>query len=220
MPDFLTGRVIVVTGAGGRLAGHILHALALEGAKSVAIERPGKPAVAGAGTTYFADVSDERAVEQVFAEIHSAHGRIDGLVHTAGGWDGRPLAETSLAQWDAQLVANLTTAFLCFREAIRHMGDGGGRLVAIASAQGADSGVAEQAAYSAAKAGVVRLVEAVAAEYKPRGLYAFALAPSTILYDGAPGPGVPADDLSHLCIDLFRPEARSMSGSVVRAYGM
>ncbi len=219
MHDFLTERIIVVTGAGGRLASHILHALATGGATTVAIERPGKPAVAGAVATYFADVSDERATEQVFAEIGAAHGRIDGLIHTAGGWDGRPFAETSLAQWDAQLVANLTTAFLCFREAIRHMGEGGGRLGAIASAQGADRGVAEQAAYSAAKAGVVRLVEAVAAEYSERGIHAFALAPSTIRYDEAPGPGVSADDLARLCIDLFRPEARSMSGSVVRAYG-
>jgi 3-oxoacyl-[acyl-carrier protein] reductase len=219
MKNFLTDRVIVVTGAGGRLAGRIFHALALEGATTVAIERPGKPAVAGALATYFADVSDEQAVEQVFAEIQVAHGRIDGLVHTAGGWDGRPFAETTLAQWDAQFRSNLTSAFLCFREAVRNMGDVGGCLVAIASAQGADRAVAEQAAYSAAKAGVVRLVESVAAEYKPRGLSAFALAPSTIRYDDAPGPGVRADDLAQLCVDLFRPEARSMTGSVVRAYG-
>ncbi|MEZ4702645.1 MAG: SDR family oxidoreductase [Rhodothermales bacterium] len=222
MDTFLSQRVVVVTGAGGRLAGYMLHALSDAGATLAAVERPGRAGALPAGAAggfHQADVSREAGVVDVFAEIVAAYGRIDALIHTVGSWDGRPLTETSLAQWNGQIEANLTTAFLCMREAVRHMRGAGGRIVGIASAQGADRGVAEQAAYSASKAGVVRLIEAIAAEHRPDGIHAFALAPSMILYDGAGGAGVRAEQLAGLCLDLLRPEAAAMSGSVLRAYG-
>ncbi len=217
---------IVITGAGGRLAGVLIDAVLEAGGTVAAVGRP-QSAYAlppgAAGVVYGADLADEASVETVFRRIAEAHGPIGALIHTVGGWDGRPLLETALADWERLLTVNLTTAFLCVREAIRHMGEDGGRIVAIASAQGVERGVAQQAAYSAAKAGVVRLIESVAEEFRPRGIQAFALAPSTILYgngtDAPPAEGVPAEKLARLCLNLLQvPEARGMSGSVVRAY--
>src|SRR5690606_29863362 len=114
----------------------------------------------------------------------------------------------------------LTSTFLCFRAAVRLMqaDRSGGRLVAIASRQGADGGVAEQAAYSASKAGVVRLVEAVAAEYAGTGITAAAVAPSTILFGGA-GAGVPAEQVAALCAYLCSDDGAAHAGTVVRAFG-
>jgi NAD(P)-dependent dehydrogenase (short-subunit alcohol dehydrogenase family) len=99
--------------------------------------------------------------------------------------------------------------------------DGGpGRLIAITSAQGADRGAARQAAYSAAKSGIVRLVEAVSAEFKSQGVGAYALAPSTILFgDEDDTKGVLAEHIAELCLSLCTPAALSMTGSVVRADG-
>jgi 3-oxoacyl-[acyl-carrier protein] reductase len=222
MPAPLHTRVVVVSGAGGRLAGTLLRALVAEGATLAAIARPGSSHAlpeGAQGAVFHADTSAEADVRRVFAEVRERLGPIYALVHTVGSWDGRPFLDTTLAQWEAQLSANLTSAFLCFREAIRVMEEDGGRLVAIASGQGADRGVAQQAAYSAAKAGVVRLVESVAEEFEGQGICAYALAPSSILYEGAKGPGVAAEDLAKLGVDLLKPAARAMTGTVLRAYG-
>lgn len=100
------------------------------------------------------------------------------------------------------------------------MNDGGGRLVAVASGQGADGGVAEQGPYSAAKAGVVRLVEAVAAEQDGR-ITAVAVAPSMILFGGEePGTrGVSVEAIADLCVYLAGEGGGIHNGEVLRAYG-
>ncbi len=169
--------------------------------------------------TLAANLLDEQSVEGCFASIAQEHGPVRALIHCAGTWAPTPLESTSLSDWESVLRTNLTTAFLCFSAAAKHMADGGS-LIAFASAQGADAGVARQSAYGAAKAGIVRLVESAALELAPRGITAYAIAPSTILYEGDSGPGVPAEDLASLCSYLLTPEGRSLSGKVIRAYGV
>lgn len=220
----LRDQVAVVTGAAGRLGQRLVHALADHGARVVAVTRTPEEA-AGLDRTVLAsvqtaDLSQEAAVEALFSTIADRVGSPRFLFHTAGGWAGGPFLQTSLAEWHAQVEANLTSTFLCFREAARHMQADGGRLVAFASAQGADRGRAEQAAYSAAKGGVVRLVEAVAEELAGTGVTAHAIAPSTILYDDASdAAGVPADHIVDVCLHLTAPAAGSLNGAVIRAYG-
>lgn len=222
----LAGKVIAVTGAGGRLGAQVVHRFAQQGATIAAIvqnedEVHSIPFPEGAeGWAFPADVTDEAMVEACFGQIGNQFGHVDVLVHTVGGWDGRPFLETSEADWSRILRLNLTSAFLCFREAARLMEGGGGQLIAIASAQGADRGRAEQAAYSAAKAGVVRLVESVAAEFSDRGITAHAIAPSTILFEGtADQPGVPVHHLVDLCMYLCTDAGAAHNGTVLRAYG-
>lgn len=124
--------------------------------------------------------------------------------------------ETRLASWEKMVSVNLTSAFLCFREAVRNMDDGG-TLIAITSRQGADRAVAGQAAYSASKAGIIRLVEAVADEHGSRGINAHAIGPSTILFDEQ-GDGVRASELVTLAVYLTDHGA-SLNGATLRAYG-
>lgn len=217
----LQQKVIVVTGAAGRLGRLIVQRFAEDGAAIAAVVRSEGDARnlpfpdEGEGWAYPVDLTVEELVRVCFKQIRDQFGRIDALVHAAGMWEGRPFRDTTLEHWETVVSVNLTTTFLCFREAVRVMG-GSGRLVAFASAQGADRGAAEQAAYSAAKAGVIRLVEAVDAEHD--GLTAHAIAPSTIRYDEA-GDGVAAADLVEIARTIITGPGDALGGATIRAYG-
>ena len=223
MKTNLTGKTIVLTGAFGRLGRILTRRLIADGATVAGLDaRTADPVVNSDRLHLFkADLTDEASVNEAFDAVRDAVGPADGLIHTVGMWSGQPFAETSLDDWETMLQVNLTSAFLCFRAAVRQMeasGSNAGRLVGIASKQGADRGVAEQAAYSASKAGVVRLVEAVAAEYAEAGITAAAVAPSTILFDGS-GDGVSAEQVAAVCAYLCTDEGAAHNGSVVRTFG-
>lgn len=208
----------MLTGAFGRLGRILTRTLLDAGATVAGIDaRTADPVVPSDRLHLFkADLGSEEEVADAFAQVASQVGAPDALVHTVGMWDGKPFAETAVDDWETMLRVNLTSTFLCFREAVRHM-RGGGRLVGIASKQGADRGVAEQAAYSASKAGVVRLVEAIADEYDGR-ITAAAVAPSAILF-GGDGDGVPAEEIAELCAMLCSEAGAAHNGTVLRAYG-
>lgn len=214
----LTDRIIVVTGAAGRLGRVVVRQLEDAGARVAALDRDQPDTGALAQGT---DVADAHSVEQAFDAIEAELGAPDGVVHTVGMWKGEPFAETSVESWETVLRVNLTSTFLVFREAVRRMKGSDGRLVGITSGQGADGGVAKQAAYSASKAGVLRVVESVAAEYKGTGLTAVALAPSTILFgdEDADAKGVPVETVAEWCVRLCTSDADALNGQVVRAYG-
>ncbi len=218
-PD-LSGHVVVVTGAAGRLGRVVAAHLSDAGATVIGLDR--QPHAVG-DHRVVADVTDPASTAAAFADAADAVGEPDGLVHTVGMWAGGPFAETALADWRAVMDVNLTSTFVVFQTAVRRMlgSEAGGRLVALASGQGADKGVAEQAAYSASKAGVVRLVESVAAEYRAQGVSAAAVAPSMILFgDEAEGTrGVEVDEVARLCVTLCGPAGNVHNGSVLRAYG-
>lgn len=225
MSSDLSGLSVVLTGATGRL-GRVLaqHLLEAGAAVSGVSDHEAEGAAPERLHAYVADLADERQVADVFDRIEGDLGPPHALVHTVGMWAGAPLAETALADWETMMRVNLTTTFLCFREAVRRMRKAGqgGRLVAIASRQGAEGGVAEQAAYSASKAGVVRLVEAAAAEQAEHGITAAAVAPSTILFgsESEGARGVPVERIAALCAYLCAEGGLVHNGTVLRAYGI
>ena len=216
----LANTVVVLTGAGGRLGRVISRKLLEAGATVAAIDVRSIDGLADEATSFTADLADEMAVAETFAQIEEELGPVGGLIHTVGMWGSTPLAQTELATWETILKVNLTTTFLSFREAARRMTDREGRLVAITSGQGADGGVAEQGPYSAAKAGVVRLVEAVSAEYDGR-ITAATVAPSMILFGGEDEGtlGVNVDVIADLCLYLCGEGGAIHNGQVLRAYG-
>ena len=213
--------VVVITGAAGRLGSRMMQRFAEHGATIAAIDRdPCRLPADAPGQAFQANVTDEAETVAVFRQIGETFGRADVLVHTVGVWAGQPLLDTSLDDWEQILRVNLTSTLLCFRETVRLMQGRGGRLIGIASGQGADKGVAQQAGYSASKAGVMRLVEAVAAEYEETGITAHAIAPSLILFDeAADQKGVPVSDLIDLAVYLCGPAGASLNGATLRAYG-
>lgn len=218
------GRVVVVTGAAGRLAERLIQALHEQGARVAAVVRREaelqRVLDTGAEEALVGDLSDEVSARGCFSTVCSRLGRPHGLIHAAGGWQATPLLESPLSDWHAQLKANLISTVVAFREAAGVM-SAGGRLIAFTSGQGADRATAGQGAYSAAKAGVIRLVESAAAELRPNGISTFAIAPSTILFEqGEHQKGVAADALVELCLFLlWTEEPDAYSGQTFRAYG-
>ncbi|MEM6646075.1 MAG: SDR family NAD(P)-dependent oxidoreductase [Bacteroidota bacterium] len=220
--SLLENNVIVITGAAGRLGQRLVKAFAEAGATIVALVYKAEEAydlpfpAEAEGWAFPVDVTDEAQVQEVFAHIREQIGPVDAVIHTVGTWDMAPFAETSLADWQEMIDLNLTSTFLTFREAIKVM-NSGGRLIGYTSAHGADGGQAQQGAYGAAKAGVIRLIEAIADEYADQGITAHALAPSTIAYDGE-SEGVSADDLVDLTMMVAMAPAAPLSGQVIKAY--
>ncbi len=215
MEGILNDHVVLITGASGRLGKVVTTSFENAGARVVRAET-------GEGDSV--DLTDERAVEAFFSTLQSGGLRLDAVVHTVGMWDGRPLTGTDLEHWKLVMDVNLTSTFLVFREALRlHERIGGDhdlRLIAFASGQGADRGRSKQAAYSAGKAGVVRLVESVAEEYADRNVSAHAIAPSMILFEGMEDQkGIPVQDLANLCMLLAGSAGEALNGAVIRAYG-
>ncbi len=212
----------MVTGAAGRLGRLLVEAYVNRGATVAGVDREGTAIPLPDGAHAFhADLTDKDEVAACFSKIADDVGPIDGLVHAVGMWSMAPLHKTSLSDWRQMLDINLTSAFLCFREAIKQMRGSGGQVIGFASGQGADGGAAQQPAYSASKAGIIRLVESITAEYEDGDIRAHAIAPSMLLFgDEEDAEGVPAERIVDLACYLTDPAvSRATNGAVIRAYG-
>ncbi len=219
----LTGKVVVITGASGTLGQALVEAFAPTRATIAAIVPTEADAHRiqpphGADLWAFpADVTSEGAVRDALDAIVEQFGAMHALIHGVGGWAAAPLLETTLEEWRRVLDLNLTSTFLCFREAARRMTGQRGHLIAIAARQGADKAPAEQGPYAASKAGVIRLVESVAAEFQGH-LTAHAIAPSMLTATGSDS-GVSAAEVAELCVCLCGSAADALNGATIRAYG-
>jgi len=108
------------------------------------------------------------------------HGRIDGIVASAGFQHVAPIEDFPEERWDALIALLLTSPFLLARygwEALRASGDG--RFVAIASAHGLVASPCK-AGYVAAKHGVIGLVKTLALEGAAHGILANAVCPGYV----------------------------------------
>jgi NAD(P)-dependent dehydrogenase (short-subunit alcohol dehydrogenase family) len=93
------------------------------------------------------------------------------------------LAECTPDDWNQELEGTLKTAFLCCRAVLPLMVEqGGGAIVNIGSVNGFS--YVGNPAYSAAKAGLLNLTQAIAVEYGPRGVRANMVSPGTIRTSG------------------------------------
>ncbi len=183
----LAGRVVLVTGSGRGIGAEIAVKAAAEGATvAVHYQRSADGAAgilarvreAGAeGERFAADVGDGAQAEALVEQVIARFGRIDALVNNAGLTQVGPFLGMQPALWEAVLRTDLTAAFHTCRAALPSMVErGSGTIVNVASRLG-QVGVAETAAYSAAKAGLLGLTRALAAEFGPLGIRVNAVAP-------------------------------------------
>ena len=130
------------------------------------------------------DVTDPQSVREVVCRVKEALGRVDILVNNAGASPGpSPLAQFDFNNWEQTLKVNLTGTFLCSREVVPLMMEGGGGKIINMSSRAARSGALWMHAYSASKAGVIGLTRSMALELSPFQICVNALCPGDIVTD-------------------------------------
>jgi NAD(P)-dependent dehydrogenase (short-subunit alcohol dehydrogenase family) len=186
----LAGIVAVITGAGSGVGRAVAMALAGAGGTPVLVGRTREPLwetaalVAGVGGQSLvrpADVTDEAAVEAVFAQAADELEGIDAAILAAGVGRYGPIESYPLADWEATLATNLTGPFLCAKAAIPHLRqNGGGAIIAVSSGAG-KQGYPRLGAYSASKFGLMGLMQGLAGEVAEDGVKVCTVVPGSIL---------------------------------------
>jgi 3-oxoacyl-[acyl-carrier protein] reductase len=189
--DALADRVVLVTGSSRGIGAEIAAKAASAGAR-VAVHyhsasEAGEATLArvrslGAEAEGFAaDVADGAQAEALVGRVVDRFGRIDALVNNAGLTQVGPFLDIDPSEWDAVIATDLTASFHTCRAALPPMLEQGtGAIVNVASRLG-QMGVAETAAYSAAKAGLIGLTRSLAREFGPRGIRINAVAPGVTI---------------------------------------
>jgi NAD(P)-dependent dehydrogenase (short-subunit alcohol dehydrogenase family) len=190
----LTGKKALVTG-GSRGIGHgIAICLAKQGAdvavNYVSSKDQAEQVVSelkNLGRDSFsvqADVSKSEEVKRMFEEIKTKWGKLDVLVNNAGVLNFAPFEQLTEEQWDKVIDTNLKGQFLCCKNAVSLMGQGG-RIINIASiaSGGVGVGFPNIDHYTASKGGVVALSESMALDLAKKGINVNAVAPGAIETD-------------------------------------
>lgn len=128
-----------------------------------------------------ADVTDETAIEEAFAEITRKLGHVEALINNAGrNADSNPVTMTN-AEWDEVFNLDLKAAWLCAKQVLPAMiARGRGSIVNIASLH-ATLTTEGMFPYAAAKAGLVGLTKSLALEVGPQGIRVNAVSPGYTL---------------------------------------
>ena len=177
----MDGKVILVTGALGALGRVFMDEALARGARVAAVDHAPTqvPATAKKLELGGVDLTDAAQARKAVDTAVSHFGKLDALVNIAGGFAYETVAEGDLKTWQRMYALNVLTTLNASQSAIPHLAaSGAGRIVNI-GAMGAVQAGPGMAAYAAAKAGVHRLTEALAAEWKGK-ITVNAVLPSTI----------------------------------------
>jgi NAD(P)-dependent dehydrogenase (short-subunit alcohol dehydrogenase family) len=186
MPRDFDGRHLVVTGGTGALGTAVVGLLIEQGA-TCHIPAASKdelkrfPYTGQCRIAEGIDLTDEPAVESFYGRFDGPSApQLWGSIHIAGGFAMSAAAKTSKSDFLNQFNTNALTCFLCCREAVRRMpGSGGGRIVNVAArpALSPEQG-GGMVAYTASKAAVAAITQALAAEVAAQGILVNAVVPS------------------------------------------
>lgn len=225
----MQGKIVVITGAFGALGRTVAARAAGEGATVVAVDYAPQPPtglVEALGERGLirggVDLSDAAAAEAAI----TAAGRIDVLVNIAGGFAWETVAEGDVATWERLHGLNVMTTLNASRAALPHLvASPAGRIINI-GANGAVKAGMGMGAYAASKAGVHRLTEALAEEYKGR-VTVNAVLPSII--DSAANRAdmpqadfstwVSPDELASVILFLASNQASAVTGALIPVTG-
>lgn len=181
----MSGRRVLVTGAGSGLGREFALAYAKRGDRVVCVDLYADRAeetrrlLAGGGhLALVADVGSDAAMAALKAQVMGAWSGLDVLVNNAGIACGGECAHTSAAEWQRTLNINLMGVVRGVREFVPMMeAQGSGRVINVASFAGL-AGAPGLGAYGVSKAAVVALSEGMRAELIGKGISVSVLCPS------------------------------------------
>jgi NAD(P)-dependent dehydrogenase (short-subunit alcohol dehydrogenase family) len=226
---------VLVTGGRGGLGPAVTDAFLADGWRVVAPLRrlpgPGgaEPAPGGRLEVVEADLADPAAVER--AAAHAAAdpaAPLRAVVNLAGGYAAGPrLHETPPEEFERLLALNLRPTFLVTRAALPHLLAGGGGAVVCVSARAALQPFAGAVPYATAKGAVLTFSQAVAVEYRARGVRCNTILPSVIdtpanreaQPDADHSRWVPPAQVAAVIRFLAGEESAPTSGAAVPVYG-
>ncbi|MBK5293414.1 MAG: SDR family NAD(P)-dependent oxidoreductase [Acidobacteriia bacterium] len=224
-----TEQVALITGAGGGLGTVVTAAFLEAGLRVAGLSRRWKNAPEH--ERFFAlegDLASADAAEMVVRGTLAHWGRLDAVVHLAGGYaSGGTLEQTPDQVWDEMLEVNLRTAVRLMRAAAPVMQRAGqGRMVLTGSRAGV-SPSAGLSAYAASKAALHAAVQSASEEWKRQGITVNAVLPGTINTPAnrAAMPGanmdewVSPDSIASMMLWLCSDAGAGVTGALIPLYG-
>lgn len=173
----LSGKIALVTAAGQGIGRAVAERLIADGAEVHASDLNGAlldglPAASVSAL----DATDEAAVNAWAARF----GRVDALVHCVGYVHHGNIEDCSPADWRRSMTITLDSAYLVIRAVVPKIKTHGGSVTTIASVASSTKGFPKRLAYGAAKAGVIGLTKACAADYLADKVRFNAVCPGTV----------------------------------------
>jgi len=168
------------------------------------------------------------ATRRVMAATAMRFGTLDVLVNIAGGFQWEKLEDGDPETWDQLYAMNLRTAVVCCKAALPAMLErGAGRIVNIGAAAAVARAGAGMGAYTASKAGVLRLTESLSEELKDRGITVNAILPGTIdtarnradMPDADFSRWVAPEAIADVILFLASEAARAVTGAAIPVLG-
>ncbi len=176
-----------------------------------------------------ADVTNDEEVGKLVSNIIDKSGHIHILVNVVGGYiGGKSLPDLDEKEWDKMMTLNLKTAFLISKHVTPHMiSSKYGKIVHVSSRNGLKS-EGNDSAYAASKAGLIRLVEALAEETKESNINVNCIMPSTIdtaatrkaMPNADFSKWVKPEDLANVVLFLSSEEGKVITGAAIPTYGV
>ena len=183
-----TDRVVIITGSASGIGLATAQRIGSEGGRIVLADLSEEKLltaardVTAAGApevlTIRCDVSNEKDVDQVFAQTLERFGRVDLVVNNAGVMIFKPLVEHEASDWTKVLGIDLMGAFYFTRGAFRAMKNGGA-IVNVSSVHAVET-TPLVASYAAAKAAILSLTRSAAIEGKEKNIRACAVLPGAV----------------------------------------
>jgi NAD(P)-dependent dehydrogenase (short-subunit alcohol dehydrogenase family) len=181
-------KVILITGATSGIGAAAAKMFAAEGGKvafcgrrenrGAQVEREIR--AAGGEASYIrADVRVESDVRRFVDQAAERHGGLDVCFNNAGITIERPLHEYTSAEWDDVVGTDLRGNFLALKYEIPHLLRRGGGAVVVTASSNAIATTGKRSAYSAAKRGLVGMVQAAAQDYADSNIRINTLIPGT-----------------------------------------
>lgn len=230
-------KVVVVAGGVGELGGAVTSGFVARGARVIvpfvsemklAAFVSQNPTAATDVKFQRVDLTNEKMVERFAADLKEKEGRIDILVNLTGGYEGGvPVTESEPHHFERMMAVNFTAIYFITRQLVPLMEDqGSGKIVNVGS-RASLRGFAGGAAYSIAKAAVVRFTEALSDEVKHAGVNVNCILPSTIdtlrnrmdMSDARFEDWVTAADLAEVIFFLCSERSRAIHGAAIPVFG-